>query len=129
MSMAMLAATRLRVPWSSSKPSYILDSQLGIFDVGHLGHFGQLFEIGYRQDAGNDFNVDAHHHATVAEAQIAFHVEEELGNNVVCTRINFAFQIDQVGLGGFGFRVNLRIAATEISKSATERNSLTKSSA
>ena len=79
------------------------------FDVGHLGHFGQLFEIGYRQDAGNDFNIDAHHHATVAEAQIAFHVEEELGDNVVCTCIDFAFQIDQVGLSGFGFRVYLRI--------------------
>ena len=109
MSMAMLAATRLRVPWSSSKPSYILDSQLGILTFGHLGHFGQLFEIGYGQDAGNDFNVNAHHHATVAKAQIAFHVEEELGNNVVCTRIDFTFQINQIGLCGFGFRVHLWI--------------------
>lgn len=79
MSMAMLAATRLRVPWSSSKPSYILDSQLGILTLVTLGHFGQLFEIGYGQDAGNNFNVNAHHHATVAEAQIAFHVKEKIG--------------------------------------------------
>ena len=63
------------------------------FDVGHLGHFGQLFEIGYGQDAGNNFNVNAHHHTTVAKAQIAFHVEEELGNNVVCARIDLRFRL------------------------------------
>ena len=25
------------------------------FDIGHLGHFSQLFEIGYGQDAGEQF--------------------------------------------------------------------------
>lgn len=73
------------------------------FDVGYLCHFAELLEVGNRQDAGNDFDVDAQHHAAVAEAQVAFHIEEELGDDVVRARIDFALQINQVGLCGFRF--------------------------
>ena len=64
------------------------------FDVGNFRHFAQLLEVGNGQDARYDFGVDTHHHAAVAETQIALHVKEKLCDDMIRTCIDFAFQID-----------------------------------
>lgn len=79
------------------------------FDVGYLSHFTELLEVGNRQNTGDDFHIDTQHHAAVAEAQVAFYVKEKLGDDVVRARIDFAFQINQVGLCGFRFGMHFGI--------------------
>ena len=78
-------------------------------DVGHIGKFFRLLEVRHRQDPRNDFNINPRRDTAVAEAQIAFNIKEELGDRTVCTGINFTFQVEQVSLGTFCFRVYFRI--------------------
>ena len=46
-----------------------------------------------RQDTGNDFHVDACRDAAIAKTQVAFHIEEELGDRAVGPCFYFALQV------------------------------------
>ena len=77
--------------------------------VGHGGKARQLFEVRDWQDTRHDFHINALSGTAIAETQVAFDVEEELGDGAVSARVDFAFQVNQVSLRAFGFRMNFRI--------------------
>ncbi len=52
---------------------------------------------------------NARRYTAVTKTQVAFDIEEELSNRAVGSGIHFAFQIKQIRLSAFCFRVNFRI--------------------
>lgn len=70
----------------------------------------RLPEVRDRQNARNNFDIDTRRDAAVAKTQVAFNIKEKLGNRAICSGFDLTFQVKQIGLRAFGFRMDFRIS-------------------
>ena len=78
----------------------------GHLSAAHRTESQHLGEISHRQNAGNDFDVDARFANPVEEIKIDADIEKVLRDRPGCTRVQLAFQIVQIvgRAGGLGVR-------------------------